>query len=172
MKAFLILLAPCCVFADEPRILTLAYTEGNEADYPLQIQTKFKQLLDSDKKLAEDFGKFEAPPPANARGRYGDEPTIQVIYLSESEHVDFSDDGGVKDFNMTIALYYRFSQGLHRGRQTSSGFFALFDLTGKLSYRHLDNDEFELAKSQVTAEFKGFSRSLAGPGPEDESQAE
>lgn len=172
MKSLLLLLAPCCLFADEPRTFNLNYEEGESADYPSQIQTQFKKLLDSDKSLAKEFEKFEAPPPENARGRYINEPTIQVIKLRESEHVDFGDSGGTKEFEMTIALYYQFSQGFHRGRATSSGFFALFNIVGNLSYRHLDNDEFELTKSLVNAKFEGFTRNLVGPKPEEERQAE
>jgi len=172
MKALLLLLAPGCIFASEPRTLNLDYKAGVSADYSTQIQTKFKKLLDSDRTLAKEFKRFEAPPPENARGRYSGDPTIQVLTLSESEHVDFRDSGGVKEFDMRIALYYRFDEGMHRGRQTSSGFFATFRVTGNLSYRRLDNDEFKLTKSKVYAKFQGFSRELTTPEPEEDNQAE
>ncbi len=172
MKALLLFLVPSCIFAAEPRTLTLEYKEGEKVDYSPQIQAKFKQLVSSDPALAKEFEKFEAPPPENAQGRYDGDPTIQVLTLSQSENVDFRDSGGTKEFEIEIALYYRFDEGVHRGRQTSSGFFAHFTLTGNLTYRHLDNDEFELAKSQVSAKFQGFSRTLAAPKPDDDGQAE
>lgn len=155
----------------EPNTLNLEYKEGEDADYSTQIQTKFKKLLDSDATLAKEFERFEAPPPKEFRGRYSGEPTTQVLTLCESEHVDFRDSGGTKEFEIVIALYCRFDEGVHRGRQTCSGFFALFTVTGNLSYRHLDNDEFVLAKSQVVAKFQGFSRTLAAPKPAEDNQA-
>lgn len=172
MKALLLFLVPSCIYAAEPRTLKLEYKEGEKVDYSPQIQAKFKQLVSSDPSLAKEFEKFEAPPPENARGRYDGDPTIQVLTLSQSENVDFRDSGGTKEFEIEIALYYRFDEGVHRGRQTSSGFFAHFTVTGNLTYRHLDNDEFELAKSQVAAKFQGFSRTLAAPKPEEDGQAE
>ena len=172
MKALLLFLMPGCIFAAEPRTFKLDYKEGEKVDYSPQIQAKFKQLVSSDPALAKEFEQYEAPPPKNAQGRYDGVPAIQVITLSQSENVDFRDSGGTKEFEIEIALYYRFDEGVHRGRQTSSGFFAHFTVTGNLTYRHLDNDEFELAKSQVAAKFQGFSRTLAAPKPEEDGQAE
>lgn len=172
MKSLLILfLVPDLIFAAEPKILKLEYKEGEAVDYPAQIQAKFKQLLESDPSLAKEFEGFEAPPPKDAGGRYSGEPTIQVLTLSKSEQVDFRNSGGAKEFEMTIALYYRFDEGRHKGSQTRSGFFAIFAVTGNISYRHLDNDKFELTKSQVDAKFQGFSRALKAPKPEEDGQA-
>lgn len=171
MKALLLLIiSGSLAAAAEHPILKFNYKEGKEADYAAQIQTAFTKLLASDPTLAKEFTKFEAPPPEDARGRYSGEPTILPITISEEEHVDFRDSGGKAGFEMVIALYYRFDEGFHRGRQTTSGFFALFTVTGELSYRHLKNDDFELSASSVVAKFKGFSRTLVAPQPNEENQ--
>lgn len=169
MKALLCFFIPACVFGEEPRILRLEYKEGVAVDYPAQIQAKFKQLLDSDPDLAKEFGTFEEPPPENARGRYDGEAGIQVLILSESEHADFRTTGGTKEFELKIALYYRFAEAFHRGKETRSGFFANFTVTGNLTYRPLKNEEFELEDSQVVAKFQGFSRTLVAQKPEGDN---
>ena len=115
---------------------------------------------------------FEAPPPEDARGRYSGEPIIVPIVISEEEHVDFRDSGGKAGFEKVIALYYRFDEGFHRGRQTASGFFARFTVTGDLTYRHVENDDFDLSASSVVAKFEGFSRTLVAPRSDEENQAE
>jgi hypothetical protein len=173
MKALLALtLSGSLAAAAETLILKLNYKEGEEADYAAQIQTAFTKQLASDSTLAKEFTKFEAPPPEEARGRYSGEPTIVPIMVSEEEHVDFRDSGGKAGFEKVIALYYRFDEGFHRGRQTGSGFFALFTVTGNLSYRHVKNDDFDLSGSSVVAKFQGFSRTLVAPQPDEENQAE
>lgn len=40
------------------------------------------------------------------------------------------------------------------------------------TYRHLDNDQFELSDSSVAALFQGFSRTLAAPAPDEGNQGE
>ena len=173
MKALLLLIiSGSLAAAAEPPILKLNYKEGKEADYAAQIQTAFTKLLASDPTLAKEFTKFEAPPSEDARGRYSGEPTILPITISEEEHVDFRDSGGKAEFEKVIALYYRFDEGMHRGRQTASGFFALFTVRGELSYRHVKDDNFDLSASIVVATFKGFSRTLVAPEPDEENQAE
>jgi hypothetical protein len=173
MKALLaLILSGSLAAAAEPLILKLNYKEGEEADYAAQIQTAFTKQLASDSTLAKEFTNFEAPPPEEARGRYSGEPTIVPIMVSEEEHVDFRDSGGKAGFEKVIALYYRFDQGFHRGRHTASGFFALFTITGDLSYRHVENDAFDLSASRIVAKFQGFSRTLAAPQPDEENQAE
>lgn len=173
MKALLVLiLSGSLAAAAEPPILKLNYKEGKEANYAAQIETAFTKLLASDSTLAKEFAKFEAPPPEDARGRYSGEPTIVPIMLSEEEHVDFRDSGGKAGFEKVIALYYRFDEGFHRGRQTACGFFALFTVTGDLSYRHVKNDDFDLSASSVVAKFQGFSRTLVAPQPDEKNQAE
>jgi hypothetical protein len=173
MKPLLVLIIFGSVAAAvEPPTLKLDYKEGEDVDYAAQIQVAFTKLLGSDSALAKEFTKFEAPPPEYARGRYYGEPTILPIVVREEEHVNFRDSGGKKEFKKTIALYYRFTEGMHRGRQTSSGFFAVFEVTGDLSYRHLENDAFAISTSNVIARFQGFSRTLIAPKPEEDNQAE
>lgn len=165
MKIIFFLIMSGCVFAGEIKSIKLNYKAGGSDDYAIQIQAQFKKLLDSDPDLAQKFHKFEAPPAEDARGRYSGESTIQVLTVSESEHVDFRESGGAKKFEKTIALYYRFDEGMHRGRESRSGFFALFVVNGVLSYRHRNGDDFELADAKVVANFKGFSRTLVGQEP-------
>lgn len=146
-------------------MLSLDYKEGKEADYAAQIQTKFKKLLESDPVLAKEFKTFEAPPPEEAQGRYSGEARVQAITLDQSEYREFRGQGGTTEFEQTIALYYRFDQGVHRGEETLSGFFARFKVTGTLSYHHVDNEDFKLANATVKAQFEGFSRNLVAPKP-------
>lgn len=165
MRAPILLLAPCLALGDEIKTLELTYKEGKAADYAVQVEAGFKKLLDSDSKLAAEFKKFESPPPENVRGRYSGDPKVQVLTLAESEHVDFRASGGSSRFGKTIALYFRFDEGMHRGAESHSGFFALFEIKGNLTYRHVNGDDFELSNSKVIATFKGLSRTLTAPAP-------
>jgi hypothetical protein len=165
MRALILSLAPSLALGGELKTLELTYKEGKAANYAAQVEAGFKKLLDSDSKLAAEFKKFESPPPENARGRYSGEPKVQVLTLAESEHVDLRDSGGSSEFEKTIALYSRFEEGMHRGSEVHSGFFALFEIKGELSYRHVKGDDFELSDSKVVATFKGFSRTLTSPEP-------
>jgi hypothetical protein len=159
------ILAPCLALGGELKTLELTYKEGKAADYAAQVEAGFKKLLVSDSKLAAEFKKFESPPPEDARGRYSGDPKVQVLTLAESEDVDFRDSGGSSQFGKTIALYFRFDEGVHRGSEFHSGFFALFEIKGDLTYRHVKGDDFELSDSKVVATFKGFSRTLSAPAP-------
>jgi hypothetical protein len=173
MKTLLsLMISGSLAVAAEPLTMKLDYKEGKEDDYAAQIQSDFTKLLTSDSALSKEFAKFEAPPPEDARGRYSGEPKIVPIVISEEEHVDFRDSGGKAGFEKVIALYYRFDEGVHRGRQTASGFFALFTVMGDLSYRHVENDDFDLSASSVIAKFQGFSRTLSAPQPDEQDQAE
>lgn len=163
MRALILLLAPCLAQGGEPKTLELTYKEGKAADYAAQVEAGFKKLLFSDSKLAAEFEKFESPPPQNARGRYSGNPKVQVLTLAESEHDDFRDRGGSSQFGKTIALYFRFDEGVHRGSEFHSGFFALFEVKGELSYRHVKGDDFDLSDSKVVATFIGFRRILVAP---------
>ncbi|MBK1884243.1 hypothetical protein JIN85_17620 [Luteolibacter pohnpeiensis] len=165
MRTPILLLLPSFALGGELKTLELTYKEGTDANYAAQVEAGFKKLLDSDSKLAAEFKKFEFAPPENTRGRYSGEPKVQVLTLAESEHVDFRDSGGSSQFGKTIALYFRFDDGMHRGSEFHSGFFALFEINGDLSYRHVKDDGFELSDSKVVATFKGFSRTLTAPAP-------
>lgn len=165
MKLLHLFILPNIIVAAEPATLKLDYKEDKESDYPAQIQAAFTKLLASNAALAKEFSKFEAPPLNEARGRYSGTPKIQSLVISESEHVNFATAGGKKEFEKTITLYYRFDEGEHRGRSTSSGFFATFAVTGTLTYRRLANDEFDLTNAAVGARFMGFSRKLESPDP-------
>jgi len=157
---------PVCVLAGELPTLELKYKEGENIDYSDQIKVEFTKLLSKDHALAADFSVFEDAPPPSV-GRYSGDPIIQSMVIAESEDVDFRDSGGTKVFAKTIALYYRYDQGHHRGRNTSSGFFAVFVVSGKLTYRSEKNEEDELTKAVVVAKFRGFSRTLSAPKPSD-----
>ncbi len=164
MRTLILLLAPCLALGSEPKTLELTFKEGKAADYAAQVEAGFTKLLVSDTKLAAEFKKFESPPPENAQGRYSGGPMIQALTLAESEDVDFRDTGGSSQFGKTIALYFRFDEGMRRGMEFHSGFFALFEIKGDLTYRHV-KDDFELSDSKVVATFKGFSRTLTAPAP-------
>lgn len=166
MKILFLILLSSSILVAEPLTLKLDYNENEEGNYSKQIQSAFTKLLVSNSNLAKEFTKFEAPPPEDARGRYSGEPTIRAIVISEDEHVNFRDSGGTKVFKKMIALYYRFDEGMHRGRETSSGFFAIFTVNGNLTYLHLKNDEFKLTKANVVAQFNGFNRTLTAPKPD------
>jgi len=167
MKPLLLLLLFTQVLSATPITLKLNYEEGENDNYPKQIQAAFVKLLASNKALAKEFSKFESPPPEDSRGRYSGNPTIQILTLAESEHVDFRDSASSSQFGKTIALYFRFDEGVHRGSEFHSGFFALFEVKGELSYRHVKGDEFELQCSKVVATFKGFRRTLTAPLPSE-----
>jgi hypothetical protein len=147
-----------------PHMLELKFIEGEETDYSAQIQEAFTKLLASDEALAKEFAGFEAAPPEDERGRYSGEPVVQHIIIGEEESADFKDTGGTKDFTKTVALYYRFDEGFHRGQGTRNGFFAVFAITGKLTFANRGDDDFQLSGAKVTAEFQDFSRTLTAPG--------
>lgn len=172
MKTITFLASSFCLFlfasGEEIKSIQLDYNKANSVGYVHQIQAAFKQLVDSDANLAKMFHEFENPPATGISGKYSGEPSIQAIVLKESENVNFRESGGTSSFEKRIALYYRFDDGMHRGKETRSGFFALFDVRGTLAYRRLDNDEFEVKESKVSAIFKGFSRTLIAPEPTDE----
>lgn len=162
MKTVLLLFLSCGILIAEPLTLKLEYKEAGEENYPEQIQEAFTKLLAKDTALAKEFTQFEAPPDS---GRYYGVPTIIPIVISEEEHVNFRDTGGEREFQKTIAFYYRFAEGQHHGIATSSGFFALFTVTGKLTYRQLANNDFDLSRATVLAKFQGFSRTLSSAKP-------
>ena len=173
MKTLNLLLLSGYAIAAEPRTLTLQYKAGENDDYPAQIQSAFTKLLIADRSLAADFAMMEDAPQPSEAGRYQASPIIVPIVISEGEHVDLGAAGGRKEFEKKIALYYRFEQGMHRGRETHSGFFALFTVSGKLTYGDSADSASELIESAVTATFQGFSRTLKAPSPSDmERQAE
>jgi hypothetical protein len=173
MKTLSLLLLSGYAIAAEPRTLTLQYKAGENDDYPAQIQSAFTKLLIEDRTLAADFSMMEDAPQPSAAGRYQASPIIVPIVISEGEHIDFGAAGGRKEFEKKIALYYRFEQGMHRGRETHSGFFALFTVSGKLTYGDSADSASDLTQSVVTAAFQGFSRTLKAPSPSDvERQAE
>jgi hypothetical protein len=159
------ILTSSIALAIDPLSFNFDYNE--EANYASMIQTAFTKQLTSDASLSKEFSKFESPPPKEARGRYYEDPTISSIVVSEEEHVDIKDISGMREFKKTIALYYRFDNGMHRGKVTNSGFFALFVVTGKYSYSNLANNDIKILKSSAVAEFKGFSRTLVAPEPDE-----
>jgi hypothetical protein len=161
----LVLLLSNYVIAAEPRTLTLQYKAGEKDDYPEQIQSAFTKLLATDRNLAADFAMMEDAPQPSAAGRYQASPIIAPIVISERKHVDFVTTGGHEVFEKKVALYYRFEQGMHRGRETYSGFFALFTVSGKLTYRNSADRASELTESVVVATFQGFSRTIKAPSP-------
>lgn len=165
MRALILFLVPCLALGGDLKTLELSYKEGKAEDYAAQVEAGFNRLMVSDSKVAAEFEKFESPPPENARGRYHGDPKVQVLTLAESEHVDFGESGGSGQFGKAIAIYFRFDEGVHRGSEFHSGFFALFEVKGELSYRHVKGDDFELSSSKVVATFKGFSRTLTAPAP-------
>jgi hypothetical protein len=145
-----------------PLALELNYSE--DGDYPDQIQEAFAKLLASDERLAKEFAGFEAAPPEDERGRYSGEPVVQHIIIGAEESADFKGTGGTRDFTKTVALYYRFDEGFHRGQGTRNGLFAVFAITGKLTFANRGDDDFQLSGAKVTAAFQGFSRTLTAPG--------
>ncbi len=153
---------------EEIKSIQLDYNKANLVNYSHQIQAAFKKLVDSDANLTKMFHELEKSPAKEFAGKYSGEPSIQAIVLNESENVNFREEGGTTSFEKRIALYYRFDEGMHRGKETRSEFFALFDVRGTLTYRRLDNDEFEVNESKVSAIFKGFSRTLIATEPTDE----
>jgi hypothetical protein len=165
MRALILLLSPSLALGGGPKTLELSYKEGKDVDYAVQVEACFKKLLVSDSKLSAEFKKFESPPQENARGRYSGDPKVQVLTVAESEVVDFRDSGGSSQFGKTIALYFRFDEGVHRGSEFHSGFFALFEIKGDLTYRHVKGEDFELSESKVVATFNGFSHTLTAPAP-------
>ena len=168
MKSILLFLLTVSILKSAPLTLTLKYDESEKVNYALQIQTQFTKLLSTNASLAKKFTRFESPPPEYARGRYDGVPIIRTIVISKKEHVNFNNAGGTKELEQVIAFYYRFDEGMHRGRATSSGFFALFAVKGKMKYKHIVNDNFDLIDSLVTAKFLGFSRTLKAPSPEEQ----
>ena len=170
MKALLaLLISSSLAAAAEPLFLKLDYKEGVDNNYAAQIQTAFTKLLATDSTLSKQYAKFEAPPSENARGRYSGEPTVLPIQISEESHAITHSDGVTKaEFREVIAFYYRFDDGMHRGSETRSGFFALFTVVGELSL----GDGNEVLKSNVVATFQGFSRNLVAPKPNENDQGQ
>jgi hypothetical protein len=172
MKTITFLASSFCFFlsaaGQEIKSIHLDYNKANSVSYAHQIQSAFKQIIDSDSNLAKMFYELEGRPVAGLDGKYSGEPSIQALTLEESESVNFREEGGTSSFEKRIALYYRFDEGMHRGKKTRSGFFALFDVKGTLTYSHLANDEFVVKDSDVSATFKGFSRTLVAHASNDD----
>lgn len=152
----------------EIKPIHLDYNKANSVSYAHQIQSAFKQIIDSDTNLAKKFHELEGRPVAGSDGKYSGEPSIQAITLEESESVNFRDEGGTSTFEKRIALYYRFDEGMHRGKKTRSGFFAIFEVKGTLTYSPLVNDKFEVKEADVSATFKGFSRTIVAQASNDD----
>ena len=149
----------------EPVTLELKYEDSQKADYAKQLEEEFGKRLKADAALAKEFAAFER---ASDSGRYSGVPEVAAIEISCEEDVDFRDGGGRRDFQRKIALYYRFDEGVHKGVFTHSGFFALFLVTGKVTYAHRKGDDFDLTNAVVVATFQGFSRTLEGVSPAKE----
>lgn len=165
MKILFFLILTGCAFGEEAGKLQFKINieDTESSNYSSQLKAALTSLLNDNKQIADKFHKMEDPPPSEARGRYSGEPIVQAIVLAESENVNFSEAGGEKDFEKTIALYYRFDEGVHRGSQSHSGFFAIFVIEGKLNFEVLHGEKLKVKKSEVFATFKGFERSIAFP---------
>lgn len=155
---------PCVLFA-EPLTLKLEYENDESSDYSAQIMEAFGKLLLEDEALAKEFAMFEMAPEEEKRGSYLADPTVTPLLLSKSQ----SQEDGAKEqtygFTRTVALYYRFDDGVTGGMYARSGFFALFSVTGKEVFRNTEGNTFERSSATVTAEFHGFSRGVNGPEP-------
>lgn len=167
MKPLLLLLLTSLTLVAEPIILTLEHKDYQTDDYASQIEAAFAKVLAADVNLTREFVSYESPPEEEASGRYSSDPVVAPILLSESEEVEFRGDGGTRNFERTIALYYRFDEGMRRGVFTRSGFFALFTVKGELTYLNSGDDNFELDGATVTAEFERFSRELKALSPDE-----
>jgi len=141
----------------------IAYEDAEFSNYSTQLRSGLGELLKKNPKIAEKFREMENAPVDDSRGRYSGEPTVQVLVLAASENVDFQKDSGDRVFEKTIALYYRFDEGMHRGSQSHSGFFAIFVVEGKLAFEIFNDDQLKIKNSEVVATFRGFKRSIDFP---------
>lgn len=171
MKTIPILLLTVGLLAAKPVTLKLQFKDGDVAPYPEQIQTEFAKLLASDPELARDFAKFQSPPPDGERGDSAAKPTIAPLIISQADYTDFHGDDQSFELKQTIALYYRFDNSSRRGGETTSGFFAVFAVTGSAEFNNPDKGPSKVMKSELTATFQGFSRTLTAPNPDTPEEA-
>jgi hypothetical protein len=170
LSSLVMAMAVPAVRSAEPPSLKLEYQEEAEDsndEFPKQIQTAFAKLLEADPELAKKFKEFEAPPVRAGLGKYSGQPEVFPVILYRDRYAHFGSDGGQRSFDMKVALFYRFDNGHTRGMATTSGFFALFSIDGKVTYKITADEKFEISGSEVTATFEGFSRTLTMPGTED-----
>ena len=161
MKAIITLLfasIALTVAKPETEIVLKPNKEGDRK-YGAQLIDKFNAILVTDMEQKVKFEAFEKPAKERGAGRYLGSSATPLI-LQESEVVDFRDIGGKRDYTQTVVLYYSFSEGFHKGTEVKSGVFAVFNLVGHQRFSYEGDDKFKLLKHTVTAEFKGFQKTI------------
>lgn len=69
--------------------------------------------------------------------------------------------GSYRNYRQTVVIHYAFDEGFHKGRESTTGVFAIFELTGKQTYEYSEKTEkWEISTHEVSAQFKGFSKTL------------
>jgi len=86
--------------------------------------------------------------------------TASTLRLHQSEQVDFGQDLGKRNYKQTVVIYYSFAEGFRKGMESTSGVFAVFELTGNQSYKNPGNDNYKLLKHSIKATFQGFRKTL------------
>lgn len=147
--------------------------KNRNGDYEQQIIDKFEQVLKKNAKLRQQFEKFEndavGKEDGDRSGRYMGISTRHFV-LFESEDVNFSVGVGevaTREYTQTVVVYYSYQEGYRKGMEAINGVFATFVVKGKERYEMQKDDKSKLLDKNITATFKGFSKTLTAEKPEE-----
>src|SRR5687768_13210021 len=135
MKTFGKFLLPLLVSTSraEDTIIKLDTIDCKSRDYGSQLIEKFGMMLKGDGKMREDFERYEQKSKEEFASKYAG-ARAQSLVLSKGEHHLFDDSGGWEKIHQAVVIYYSFAGGVSKGQETNSGVFALFEISGKLTF--------------------------------------